>query len=88
MLKKKYDVTLYADANKVVEKLGAMDCLGKYTADIEVKNSVGHVYAMDNLVLYGFKSKLPAYEVTKLMREKENIKDANVVGGTVVLVLH
>lgn len=88
MLKKKYDVTLCADADDVVEKLGAMDCLGKYTADIEVKNSVGHVYAMDNLVLYGFTSKVPAYEVTKLMREKEHVKSVDLVGGTVVLVLH
>lgn len=88
MFKKTYDVTLCADKNEVVEKLGAMDCLGKYTADIEVKDSVGHVYTMDNLVFYGFTSKLPAYEVTKMMREKEHVKEANVVGGTVVLVIN
>ena len=88
MFKKQYEVTLCANANEVVKKLGAMDCLGKYTADIEAKNSVGHVYAMDNLVLYGFTSKVPAYKVTKMMMNKEHVKDANVVGGTVVLVLH
>ena len=85
---KVYDVTLCVDKNEVVEKLGAMDCLGKYTADIELKDSVGHVYTMDNLVFYGFTSKLPAYRVAKIMREKEYIKEANVVDGTVVLVLN
>lgn len=88
MFKKQYEVTLCADANEVVKKLGAMDCLGKYIADIEIKNTVGHIYVMDNLVFYGFTSKLPAYEVAKLMREIEHVKDANVVGGTVVLVLN
>lgn len=88
MFTKKYEVTLCADANDVVEKLGAMDCLGKYTADIEIKNTVGHVYVMDNIVFYGFTSKLPAYEVVKMMREKEHVTEANVVGGTVVLVLN
>lgn len=88
MLKKKYEVTLCADANEVVKKLGAMDCLGKYTADIEVKGSVGHVYVMDNLAFYGFTSKLPVYEVAKIIREKEHVKSADVVGGTVVLVLN
>lgn len=32
MFKKVYDVTLCVDANDVVKKLGAMDCLGKYIA--------------------------------------------------------
>lgn len=88
MFKKVYDVTLCVDANDVVKKLGAMDCLGKYTADIEIKNTVGHIYVIDNLVFYGFTSKLPAYEVAKLMREKEHVKDTDVIGGTVVLVLN
>lgn len=40
----KHEITLCANKNKVVEELGAMDCFGKYTYDIEVKGTNGHVY--------------------------------------------
>lgn len=81
----KYEITLCADKNKVVEKLGAMDCLGKYTYDIEVKGKIGHVYAMDNLVFYGFTSKLNVHEVVKVLKQQIHNEKIDVVGGTIII---
>ena len=81
----KYEITLCAKKNDVVEELGAMDCLGHYTANIEVKGLVGHVYTKDNLVFYGFTSKLPVHKVAKMLKDKMYKTDVNVVGGTIFI---
>lgn len=86
MFNKKYEVTLCADKNDVVNELGAMDRLGDYTVDVEVKGSTAHVYTMDNLVFYGFTSKVPAHRVAEMLKKKMYKTKADVVGGTVVLV--
>lgn len=80
----KYEITLCANKNEVVKNLGAMDCLGKYTADIELKYSVGHVYTMGDLVFYGFTSKLPVQEVASMLKAMNKIK-IDVVGGTIII---
>lgn len=85
MFNKKYKITLCANKNDVVKKLGAMDCLGKYTVDIEVKNSVGHVYTKDNLVFYGFTSKLPVHKVANMLKANMNNTSVYVVGGIVFI---
>ena len=81
----KHEITLCANKNKVVEELGAMDCLGKYTSDIEVKGSVGHVYVMDDLVFYGFTTKSTVQDVATMLKQKLYKTTVNVVGGTIVL---
>lgn len=81
----KHEITLCADKNKVVEELGAMDCLGKYTYDMEAKGTNGHVYAMDNLVFYGFTSKLSAKEVANMLKQKMYKTKIDVVGGTIII---
>ena len=83
--KTKHELTLCANKKKVVEKLGAMDCLGKYTYDIEVKGSVGHVYTIDDLVFYGFTTKLTVQEVAAMLKQKMYKTTVDVVGGTIVL---
>lgn len=80
----KYEITLCANKNEVVKNLGAMDCLGKYTADIEVKHSVGHVYTIGDLVFYGFASKLPVQKVASILKAKYKVK-VDVVGGTIII---
>lgn len=82
----KHEITLCANKNKVVEELGAMDCLGKCTSDIEVKGSVGHVYTIDDLVFYGFTTKLTVQEVATMLKRKLYKTTVDVVvGGTIVL---
>ena len=81
----KHEITLCANKNKVVEELGAMDCLGKYTYDIEVKGTNGHVYSIDNLVFYGFTSKLSVQEVTTILKQKLYKTKIDVVGGTIII---
>ena len=84
----KHEITLCADKNKVVEKLGAMDCLGKLTYDIEVKGTNGHVYVYDNLVLYGFTTKLTAQEVAEKLKKTLYKTTVDVVGGTIILAFN
>lgn len=81
----KHDITLCADKNKVVEELGAMDCLGQYTYDVETKGSTGHVYTVDNLVFYGFTSKLTVQEVATMLKRKMYETKIDVVGGTIII---
>ncbi len=81
----KHNITLCADKNKVVEELGAMDCLGQYTYDVEVKGSTGHVYTVDNLVFYGFTSKLTVQEVATMLKRKMYKTKIDVVGGTIII---
>lgn len=81
----KHEITLCADKNKVVEELGAMDCLGKYTFDVEVKGSTGHVYTIDNLVFYGFTTKLSVQEVSTILKHKMDNVQIDVVGGTIII---
>lgn len=81
----KHEITLCANKNKVVEELGAMDCLGKYTYDIEVKGTNGHVYTIDNLVFYGFTSKLSVQEVATMLKQNLYKTKIDVVGGTIII---
>lgn len=81
----KHEITLCTDKNKVVEKLGAMDCLGKYTYDIETKGTNGHVRTVDNLVFYGFTSKLSVHEIANMLRLKMDKTKIDVVGGTIII---
>nr|DAH44051.1 MAG TPA: hypothetical protein [Caudoviricetes sp.] len=78
-------IQLCADKNKVVEELGAMDCLGEYTYDIETKGTNGHVYTMNDLVFYGFTSKLSVREVANMLKQKMYKTKIDVVGGTIIL---
>ena len=81
----KHEITLCANKNKVVEELGAMDCLGKYTYDIEVKGTNGHVYTLDDLVFYGFTSKLSTQKVATMLKQKLYKTTVDVVGGTIFI---
>lgn len=81
----KHEITLCANKNKVVEELGAMDCLGKCTYDIEVKGTNGHVYTLDDLVFYGFTSKLSVQEVANMLKQKMYVRNIDVVGGTIII---
>lgn len=81
----KHEITLCANKNKVVEELGAMDCLGEYTYDIETKGTNGHVYTMNDLVFYGFTSKLSVREVANMLKQKMYKTKIDVVGGTIIL---
>ena len=84
----KHEITLCADKNKVVEKLGAMDCLGGLTYYMEVKGTNGHVYVYDDLVFYGFTTKLTAQEVAEKLKRMLYKTTVNVVGGTIILVFN
>ena len=85
MFDKKYEITLCANKNDVVKKLGAMDCIGKYTEDIEIKNSVGQVYTEGDLLFYGFTSKVPVHKVANMLKAKMDKKNVYVVGGTIFM---
>lgn len=81
----KYDITLCSNKNRVVEELGAMDCLGEYTSDIEVKGTVASVYTIDDFVFYGFTSKLSVHKVATMLKQKLYKTKVDVVGGTIII---
>lgn len=81
----KHEITLCADKNKVVKELGAMDCLGRYTYDMEFKNTCPTVYTNDNLVFYGFTSMFTVQKVAAMLRQRMYRQQIDVVGGTIII---
>ena len=54
----------------------------------EVKGTNGHVYVYDNLVFYGFTTKLTAQEVAEKLKRTLYKTTVDVVGGTIILAFN